>query len=100
MLVVGTAGCGGMSKAELEASRSPVPPDLSAQAATDLHCPQASVTVEGLELAMARVSGGLPTHRATGCGHEALYTCAHPCHLMAVRPLNAPVEAPPARSSR
>lgn len=64
----------------------PTPPELHSQAAHDLECAGDAVAIEALPAWMARVSGGLSTHIARGCGREAAYTCAaNPCELMGVR---------------
>ncbi len=78
-------GCGAASSAASSSApvALPTPPELTGQAATDLSCAQ--VAIEALPNWMARVSGGLSTHIARGCGREAGYDCArNPCALMGV----------------
>lgn len=84
--LLASLGCGAASSTATssEPVALPTPPELASQAATDLTC--ANVVIEALPNWMARVSGGLSTHIARGCGRQAGYDCArHPCALMGVR---------------
>jgi hypothetical protein len=86
LVLVTSLGCGAASSTATssEPVALPTPPELAGQAAADLSCAQ--VAIEALPNWMARVSGGLSTHIARGCGREAGYDCARqPCALRGVR---------------